>query len=255
MGNHRIMKWKPNTNEGEIVAGEYEHGNKIGQLNLPTDVVIDEENNSLIITDKHNRRVVRWFNGTQQEILIENISCPSIAIDKYGYIYASDLEKGEVRRWKIGENEKETIVAGGNGPGNQLNQLDAPYFIFVDDEQSIYVSDHANHFVMKWLKDAKEGIIIAGGNGKGAKLNQLNRPEGLFVDDFGQIYVVDRENHRIMRWNQERKEGEIVVGENGQGLGPNQLSNPMDLSFDIEGNLYVSEWDNHRIQKFDLIFE
>ena len=34
-------------------------------------------------------------------------------------------EKNEVRRWKIGET-KGTIVAGGNGQGNQLNQLSYP---------------------------------------------------------------------------------------------------------------------------------
>ena len=54
--------------------------------------------------------------------------------------------KHEVRRRKIGEvkGKQGTVVAGGNGQGNGLNQLDRPSFLFVDDEQSIYISDIYN---------------------------------------------------------------------------------------------------------------
>ena len=72
-------------------------------------------------------------------------------MDKDGSIYVSDY-KNEVRRWKRGE-EKGTIVAGGNGKGNQLNQLHHPAFIFVDQDSSVYVSDRDNHRVVKWNKD------------------------------------------------------------------------------------------------------
>jgi hypothetical protein len=34
----------------------------------------------------------------------------------------------------------------------------------------LYVSDRDNHRVMKWIKDAKEGIVVAGGNGQGNSL-------------------------------------------------------------------------------------
>ena len=33
------------------------------------------------------------------------------------------------------------VVAGGNGQGNQLNQLHDPTYLFVDEEQAVYVSD------------------------------------------------------------------------------------------------------------------
>ena len=58
--NHRILKWRLGENNGEIVAGGNGKGNRIDQLNQPFDVIVDENNKSLIICDCGNRRVVRW---------------------------------------------------------------------------------------------------------------------------------------------------------------------------------------------------
>ncbi|CAF1182395.1 unnamed protein product [Adineta ricciae] len=253
-GNDRIVRWKRNENQGTVVAGGNGKGNSLNQLNEPTDVIFDEQNNSIIIADFGNRRVMRWFlNTNQSEILIHNISCWRLTMDKFGFVYVSDREKHEVRRWKKGEKGEGTLVAGGNGKGDQLNQFNVPTSLFVDDKQSIYVSDLGNHRVMKWRKDAQEGIVVAGGNGKGENLNQLNCPEGIIVDHEGQIYVADIYNHRIVRWCEGDENGEIIVGGNGQGNEPNQLSYPRGLSFDGEGNLYVGDLENYRIQKFGLI--
>ncbi|CAF1419082.1 unnamed protein product [Adineta ricciae] len=256
-GNHRIVQWKLNENSGKVVAGGNGYGNRTDQLNFPIDMIVDEENNSVIIADRGNSRVVRWFNETKQEILIENIGCFGLRQDKFGFLYVSDMKKNEVRKWKMEEikGNEGIVVAGGNGEGNQTNQFDRPHFMFVDDEQSIYVSDLGNHRVMKWRKDAKEGIVVAGGNGLGKELNQLNSPKGIFVDDDGQVYVADSWNHRIMRWSEGKEEGEIIVGGNGKGNELNQMSHPFDLSFDVEGNLYISDCENSRISRFDLIVQ
>ncbi|CAF4157616.1 unnamed protein product [Adineta steineri] len=251
--NHRIVEWKHNTEEGHIIVDGNKQENRINHLNSPTDVIVDQQNHSIIIADSGNRRVVQWMNQKQQ-ILIHNIHCHGLAIDKHGFLYVSDSEKNEVRRWKMGEyNNGGIVVAGGNGRGNQLNQFNSPTFIFVDEEQSIYVSDQHNHRVMKWGKDTKEGRIVAGGNGYKRNLNQLSRPQGVVVDHFGHIYVADGGNHRVMRWCEGKEEGEIVVGENGLGKRSNQLYLPCGLSFDDEGNLYVADSGNYRIQKFEII--
>ncbi|CAF1276527.1 unnamed protein product [Adineta steineri] len=251
--NHRIVEWKYNAKEGQIIAGGNKEGNQMDQLNNPTDVIFDQQKHSIIIADHGNRRVIQWFNQNQQ-ILIENISCYGLAMDKHGFLYVSDWNKNEVRRWKMGEyNNEGIVVAGGNGTGSQVNQLDYPSFIFVDEDQSIYVSDTNNNRVMKWRKGAKEGKIVAGGNGYGRNLNQLSEPAGVIVDDLGQIYVTDYGNQRVMRWYEGKKEGEIIVGGNGDGNQSNQLNNPMGLSFDNKGNLYVADHYNHRIAKFEII--
>ncbi|CAF1486641.1 unnamed protein product [Adineta steineri] len=251
--NHRVVEWAYNAKDEQIIAGGNKQGNRMHQLKGPTDVIVDQESHSIIIADYPNRRVIQWFNQSQQ-ILIDDINCRGLAMDKHGFLYVSDWWQAEVRRWKMGEyNNKGIVVAGGNIFGNRLNQLNSPTFIFVDEDQSVYVSDSGNHRVMKWRKDAKEGKVVAGGNGQGRNLNQLSDPQGVIVDDLGQIYVADYGNDRIMRWCEGKEEGEIVVGGNGRGSQSNQLNGPSGLSFDDEGNLYVANDSNHRIEKFELI--
>ncbi|CAF0780133.1 unnamed protein product [Adineta steineri] len=251
--NRRIVEWKQDANEGQIVAGGNGLGNQMDQLDNPTNVIVDQQNHSIIIADYGNRRVIQWSNQNQQ-ILINNIYCWDLAMDRNGFLYVSNGGRHEVRRWKMAEyNTEGIIVAGGNGRGDQLNQFDVPTFIFVDEDQSVYVSDWNNHRVMKWRKDVKEGTVVAGGNDIGAYLNQLSYPQGVIVDDLGQIYVADSYNHRVMRWCEGKEEGEIVVGGNGPGNQPNQFDYPYGLSFDDEGNLYVVDHWNHRIQKFEIV--
>ncbi|CAF3783503.1 unnamed protein product, partial [Rotaria socialis] len=228
--NDRIMQWKNgDTTNGQVVAGGKGHGNGLQQLYGPTDVLIDKETDSLIICDQDNRRVVRRSRrsgATQGEILIDNIQCWGLAMDEQRYLYVSDYEKHEVRRYQLGEKNG-TLVAGGNGQGGGLNQLNMPRYLFVNRDHSVYVSDNWNHRVMKWVEGAKEGIAVAGGQGEGNALTQLSYPYGIFVDTFGTLYVADSQNHRVMRWTQgDKKQGAVIVGGNGQGEGANQLSYP-----------------------------
>ncbi|CAF1308046.1 unnamed protein product [Rotaria magnacalcarata] len=182
--NHRIIQRKNgDTTNGQVVAGGNGAGNGLHQLNGPTDVLTDKETDSFIICDWQNRRVVRWSRRsgtTQGEILIHNIYCNGLAVDEQRYLYVSDTEKHEVRRYRLSDNNG-TLVAGGNGQG------------------------------------AKEGIVVAGGQGEGSALAQLKYPEGLFVDTLGTLYVADTGNNRVMRWIQgDKKQGAVIVGGNGE---------------------------------------
>jgi sugar lactone lactonase YvrE len=251
--NHRIVEWKKNEINGQIVAGGNGRGNRLDQFDQPTKVIVDKENDSLIICDASNRRVVRWpcRNGRTGEVLISNIDCARLIMDNDEYLYFSDWTKHEVRRWKMGETNG-TIVAGGNGRGDRLDQLNTPTNIFIDEDHSVYVSDYENHRVMKWTKGANEGIVVAGGQGQGNSLRQFSHPMGIIVDQLGSVYVADTNNNRVIRWLKGAEEGTIVVGGNGRGQQPNQFNCPADLSFDRENNLYVVDCWNHRVQKFDI---
>ncbi len=76
-------------------------------------------------------------------------------------------------------------IAGGNGEGDQLNQLSSPFGIYVDDDdQCIYIADCDNHRIVEWKYGAKIGQVVAGGNGngKGNRMDQLNEPTDVIVD-------------------------------------------------------------------------
>jgi sugar lactone lactonase YvrE len=251
--NHRIVEWKNGATSGQVVAGGNGQGNQKNQLNNPINVIVNKRNDYLIISDYGNKRIVRWprRNGTSGETIISNVNCWGLSMDNDEFIYVSDINKHEVRRWKIGDRNG-TLVAGGNGAGNRLDQLHYPYYIFVDQDQSVYVSDGNNHRVMKWTKGAKEGIVVTGDQGQGNGLAQLSNPRGMVVDQLGTVYVADYTNHRIIRWLKGARQGSVVVGGNGSGEKANQFNSPMGLSFDRQNNLYVADYSNNRIQKFEI---
>ena len=198
-GNHRIVEWKIGASHGKVIAGGRGQGDRLDQLNRPSDVLIDKETNSLFIADHANRRVVRWSRRqetTQGEVIIDNVVCYGLAIDHQRYLYVSDIEKNEVRRYTIGDKNS-IVVAGGNGQRNQLNQLNVPTCLFVDKEQAVYVSDNHNHRVMKWNKGTNQGIAVAGGQEYGSALTQLSYPRRLFLDISGAIYVTDSRNYSV----------------------------------------------------------
>ncbi|CAF3463329.1 unnamed protein product [Rotaria socialis] len=254
MSNHRIVQWKKGEINGQVIAGGNGRGNRLDQFNQPTDVVIDKETDSLIICDCKNDRVVRWLRRsgtTQGEIFIDTIACWGLGMGDQRNLYVSDPKKDEVRRYPIG-GKNGTIVAGGNGKGPGLNQLNSPNYIFANRQQTVYASDSRNHRVMKWHKDAKEGIAVAGGLGQGNALTQLSLPEGFFVDTSGNLYIADSANNRVLRWLQAAKQGTVIAGGNGEGSAVNQFHCQRGLFFDRHGNLYVVDMTNQRVQQFSI---
>ncbi|CAF2125042.1 unnamed protein product, partial [Rotaria magnacalcarata] len=255
-------KWAQN---GVTIAGGHGSGGAANKLSYPHGLFVDDDQ-TVVIADYLNNRIIQWENGgnrrvvrlsrrsgtTQGEILIDNIRCHGLAMDEQRYLYVSDVAKVEVRRYQFGEKNG-TLVAGGNGKGDGLNQLNSPGYLFVDRDHSVYVSDYYNNRVMKWKKGATEGIVVAGGQCQGNALTQLNSPNGLFADTVGTLYVADTLNHRVMRWTQgDKKQGAVIVGGNGQGAGVNQFNTPVGLSFDRHGNLYVTDMRNNRVQRFSI---
>ena len=259
--NHRIVSWKTGATRGEVLAGGKKKGNRLDQLYEPTDVIVDRETDSLLICDSENRRVMRWprrphlsttATSNQGQIVINNIQCWGLTIDDQGSLYVSDTKKHEVRRYDKGGDKEGIVVAGGHREGEGRHQLNYPTSLFIDSQSTLYVSDKANHRVMKWMKGATEGIIVAGGNGQGVGLARLSYPHGIWVDGYGHVYVAEVGNHRVIRWEKGAKEGTVIVGGNGFGAGANQLSRSVGLFVDHRGHLYVVDHRNDRVQRFSI---
>jgi sugar lactone lactonase YvrE len=249
--NHRILAWKKGGTVGHIVAGGQGRGNELYQLRGPTDVLVEKKTNSLIISDYRNRRVLRWplNNAATGEILVDKIRCCGLAMDNQGCLHVSDEKKREVRRFTEGDTKGKMVASETE---NILEQLHSFRSIFVDEEQSVYVSDRQNHRVLKWLKNEMKEIVVAGGKGRGNDLTQLNDPTGVWVDSFGTVYVAESGNDRVTRWRKGETIGTLVVGGNGRGDATNQFNCPQSLFIDRHGYLYVVDRCNHRVQRFTL---
>ncbi|CAF5171470.1 unnamed protein product, partial [Rotaria magnacalcarata] len=93
------------------------------------------------------------------------------------------------------------VVAGGQGQGITLAQLNHPQGLFVDTLSTLYVADTSNHRVMRWTQGATQGTVFVGGNGLGAGANQFSYPTGLSFDRYGNLYVVDCGNNRVQQFS------------------------------------------------------
>ncbi|CAF4519190.1 unnamed protein product, partial [Rotaria sp. Silwood2] len=92
-------------------------------------------------------------------------------------------------------------VAGGHGKGCALNQLSTLEGLYVDEDQTVYVTDNGNNRIVSWSSGAIVGQVIAGGNGRGDRLDQLNKATDIIVDRISDnLLICDRGNNRLVRW-------------------------------------------------------
>ena len=252
--NHRVLMYpnKRNATLSKIIAGNGQSGYSLNQLNGPTDMIYHTKSQSIIICDRRNRRILQIpsISRRKTKILLADIACWGVAIDRNDNIYVSDTDRHAVKRFRLGNRRLET-VAGGNGQGSRLNQLSHPTYIALGPADEIYISDSENNRVVKWNMNDTEGTIVAGGKGRGKNFNQLDYPMGLAVNDLGTVYVADYWNHRIMRWFQNSSTGQQIVGDRYRAdRGQCDLNCPAGIRLDDEGYLYVADSQNQRIQKF-----
>jgi hypothetical protein len=252
--NNRVLEWYSGAKNGQVVVGRNGKGKQNDQLYRPTDVIVDKKTGSLIICDKGNQRILRWFQqrSLPTEIIISNIYCRSLTKGDGGSLYIFDLVTGVVTRWYPRSPYEGPIVAP------NLLGFQASYNFFVNElfdypNQPVYLSHDRTTRIMKWINGVNKGVVVNDSRNQVADLSELSNPQGLVVDQLGTIYVADRLNHRILRWPKGVTQGSTIAGGNGKGNQSNQLDDPRSLSFDLHGNLYVADTGNHRVQRFDII--
>lgn len=180
-------------------------------------------------------------------------------------------------------------VAGGNGKGNELNQISFPQGIYVDDHQSIYVADTSNRRIVEWkngkitgqnvvngfraedqlkrpvnvivdqnddsfiICDYEKKQVIRWSRRNGAKVEPIISNIGcwdLIMDNNGYLYVSNVDKHEVLQWKIEDNSGKIVAGGNGKGSHLNQLNYPYYIFVSEDSSVYVSDTYNHRVVKW-----
>ncbi|CAF4349848.1 unnamed protein product, partial [Rotaria sp. Silwood2] len=133
-------------------------------------------------------------------------------------------------------------VAGGNGKGNGINQLSNPWGLYVDDDQTIYVTDQSNHRIVEWKWGATSGQVVAGGNGQGSGAHQLSYPLDVIIDkERDSLIISDYSNKRVVRWPRRNgTSGETIIS-NIDCVG---------LTMDENGSLYVTDDRKHEVRRY-----
>ncbi|CAF4118860.1 unnamed protein product [Rotaria sp. Silwood2] len=92
-------------------------------------------------------------------------------------------------------------VAGDQGLGNSLSQLQNSHGIIVNQAGIVYVADCCNNRIMRWSQKLTEKNVIIGRNGEGNQMNQLSSPIGLSFDRESSYSVCDSGNNRVPKFN------------------------------------------------------
>ncbi|UJR12416.1 hypothetical protein I4U23_016592 [Adineta vaga] len=153
-----VFKFDKNGQNREIVAGGNDYGDASNQLSHPKDVFVAEKSGNIYVTDYLNQRIQCWSPGS-----------------------------------KVG-----VTVCGGNNDGDNLNQLNHPWSVIVDNnEKQIYVGDGLNGRVVRWSIGKKQGDIIVGNNDQSKKLSRVG---GIAFDQNGNLYVADLNKNVIQKF-------------------------------------------------------
>ncbi|CAF3718670.1 unnamed protein product [Rotaria socialis] len=164
--NQRVTQWPfsfdPKTSIGSIIAGGNGAGLNPYQLNSPTGLYYDEQNQILYISNEASHSITQWV---------------------------------------LGSYEPRNIYAGIPGrPGNSAAQLFYPEGITIDKYGNLYVADTSNHRIQMFCPNAIQGITIAGTGQLGNSSSELSYPGDIAFDSELNLYVSDRYNNRIQKF-------------------------------------------------------
>jgi trimeric autotransporter adhesin len=275
------------------------NGNNIpplnAELNSPRGVFINSTTGNFLIADTGNQMVRQvasnlintWAGGGSGNdggsalsgILAAN---RDVALDSAGNLYIADTANNRIRKVSPangGSAATITTVVGtgtaggyGNGvPAIQAN-LNAPYGVFVDSSNNIYISDTGNLVIRE--VNASTGIIttIAGvegqscspstalcGDGGPATAATFAMPISVAVDNLGNVYVADAGANRIRVFapggtistfagNGTACASPLSPCGDGAAATAAQLNSPFGVAADNNGNIYIADTYDNRIR-------
>ncbi len=227
-----------------------------------------------VITTIAGADTIKGYSGDGGPALHAQLSTPQgMAVDSRGNLYIADKNNNVVRKISpsgiistfagisIGGNG----VAGYSGDGGMATdaELNSPYYVAVDSEDNVYISDSRNSRIRKVNT---EGIITtyAGDGSQGfwgdkgpATAAELSNPGGLAFDREGNLYIAELFNLRIRKVT---PAGMIYTicgsgtagffGDGGPATGA-LLNKPFSVATDPKGNVFIADCYNNRIRKID----
>ena len=126
----------------------------------------------------------------------------------------------------------------------------------IDTDGNMWVTDVADHLVMKLDKDANV-LMTIGTKGAAGEWNAatgaqlLSEPNDVALDSQGNIYVAQGHGGDLPKVLKFSPTGEFIAQWGSRGYGPGQFVAAHAIEIDADDVLYVADRENMRIQRFD----
>lgn len=126
----------------------------------------------------------------------------------------------------------------------------------IDKDNNMWVTDVADHVVMKLDKDANVLMTLgtkgaAGEWDEAAGAHLFKEPNDVALDSMGNIYVVQGHGGDTPRVLKFSPAGRFLAQWGSRGYGPGEFVAAHAIEIDADDILYVADRENMRIQRFD----
>ena len=159
------MKYERNTVNGTIIAGGNATGTSSSQLTNPFGLHFDALSNSFLIADHTVNRVVRWTLGASNWTLVAGSSTDNwgvnstslyrplgLTLDPMGNLYVADMMNHRIQFFRAGSFVGQTIAGMVSVNGTNSTLLNRPYWVALDSQLNLYVSDSSNDRVQMFKR-------------------------------------------------------------------------------------------------------
>ncbi|CAF1289431.1 unnamed protein product [Adineta steineri] len=255
--NHRVQLFPPGESNGITVAGSPSLNPTI-KLFCPNGIILDAEK-YLFIMDLGNHRIVgsslngfRCLVGCYGEGQQSNqLKYPfSFSFDHSGNMFVTDQDNHRIQKFLLMKDSfalsfnqpKFCPTATWNSSGitfaNRLIVGQNPLAIFINANNTIYVTNQENNAILIWNEEIDNPTKIIHGDFK--------EPNSLFVTSNGDIYIGDdnnNKNSRVQKWIAKTSTFVTVMNVNSSCWG---------LFVDINDTLYCSTYNHHQVVKRSL---
>lgn len=124
-----------------------------------------------------------------------------------------------------------------------------PHGLRIDRHNNIWITDIANHVVLKFDRSGKR-LMVLGKKGKsGDDKEHFNKPTDVAITPAGDFYVSDGYgNARVVKF---AMDGRYLLEWGKKGKGQGEFNLPHAIVLDGHGRVYVGDRENSRVQVFD----
>ena len=149
---------------------------------------------------------------------------------------------------RIRFNQTGEIIAGKPAGGSDADELKNPSCLYIDANDTMYICDHHNDRVQKWVIGAPNATTVAGANA-GTGATATSHAQSLTFDKNGDMYVTGHALDKVLRYSGNSVIGTAVAGSTS-GSTNDKFNEPTDLYVDDNFNLYVVDSKNNRVMKW-----
>lgn len=213
-------------------------GKPFGTLHDPNDSVVD------IAGSPEGGYYVSRYNKLEK-VRADGINLATL-MDKGGSFWRLDVDRATGNVYTLSPN-REILILGADGALlktvkiNDEIKFAAEMFMAADPRGFFYISDTANHRV---VKVDMNGNLVGMIGKEGSGLGELRRPKGLTVDPEGRLIVSDTRNHRIQVFS---PTGQPLGIWGKLGRGDGELDRPHGVTLLPGKALYIADTHNDRV--------